>query len=311
MLISIGEFIRFFRVRHKMTQQQLADVLGITTKGLRNIGKGQSNPRAETLALVEDYFKIKISRFYPSNTDMLTLETYRLMWEMLELADKGDLPRAYLRANKLERLDRHKNDICHLNIAYVKARYFGDFQGDWQQAQTHILNAIQYADYTDFGAHLRIESIYPSNSEFRTFKYLGEVHLAVGKSAKAIQIFEEVLTSMESILQDVHLRQIFSNLEELTKLYHDFIPELATHYYEAGQYEQALQTIEKCHHPHPTEFKALCRLGRVSEALNLLVDTCSYAKNPELERELVEDFPELERQIRAVFQMYGALVGMY
>lgn len=309
MMISIGEFIRFFRVRNKMTQQELADKLGITAKGLRNIGKGQSVPRSDTLALVEDHFKIKISRFYPSNTQMLSLETYRLMWEMLDHVDKGDLPRAFLRAHKLERLERQKNSLCYLNIAYVKARYAGEFQGDWKQAKDHVLTAISHADYMAFTDRLTIESVFPCRQEYAAVKFLGIVFLAMGEAPKAVQIFEEILTRMESILQDTPLRQIFSNLDELTNLYQNFLPELARTYYELGYYQQALKTSEP---QSPLRFKALCKLGRFEEALNLLINVLSNASDKDvLKDQLIEEFPEIGTKIQGIFHLYLGASKLY
>lgn len=326
MMISIGEFIRFFRVRHKMTQQELADLLGMTPKGLRNIGKGQSVPRAATLSLFEDYFKVKISRFYPSNVDMLTLETYRLMMEMLDMAH-ADIAKAHELAIKLERLDRFKNNTCLMNILYVKAKHAGEALGEWQQAQALIFEALGYVNYVAYDHKLQIDSFLPCPMEYAVLHFLGTALFKQNDPA-SIQVFESIVASMETILSDKTLSQILTNLEEINELYGIYQPNLAKAYYYFGRYEEALLVIKKSLvlnaksvnlvEKYRLQFMILCAMDKEDLALKLLPDLFAFSRRLNGNRhlrtlvgELKENYPHLSKKIGALYKMYSALGELY
>ena len=326
-MISIGEFIRFFRIRNKMTQQELADLLGMTTKGLRNIGKGQSVPRPGTLALFEDHFKIKISRFYPSNIDMLTLETYRLMYEMLDLAQNNQLEKAYEQCLKLERLDRFKNQTCLMNILYLKARYEGEARNDWERALSLILEAVGYVNYVTYSGTLQIDSLLPCPMEYEVLHFLGVTLLNLSDPA-ALQVFESIVASMEKILADKALAQVLINLEEINELYGIYQPHLAKSYFELGRYEEALFVIKKSLvlnaktvnlvEKYYLHFKILIAMDREDLALKMLPDLLVFSRRLSGSRDLrvliaklKEEFPHLSKKINAVYKMYTAMWELF
>lgn len=53
------------RKKHKLTQQGLANELGISTVYVRKLEKGVVNPGRETLVKYESYFQVDMKKLFP------------------------------------------------------------------------------------------------------------------------------------------------------------------------------------------------------------------------------------------------------
>ena len=62
--LEIGEVIRFYRKRKKITQQQLADHCGISKQYLSKIEGNEHIPNAALLLSVIKYLKIPLKAFF-------------------------------------------------------------------------------------------------------------------------------------------------------------------------------------------------------------------------------------------------------
>ena len=57
---SVGERIRYFRYIKDMTQEQLAEVLGVTTGAVYKWESGLSIPELEIIVSMADFFDISV-----------------------------------------------------------------------------------------------------------------------------------------------------------------------------------------------------------------------------------------------------------
>lgn len=62
--LEIGEVIRFYRKRKKITQQQLADFCGISKQYLSSIERNEHKPNAALLLSVIKYLNIPLDAFF-------------------------------------------------------------------------------------------------------------------------------------------------------------------------------------------------------------------------------------------------------
>ncbi|SEP57787.1 HTH-type transcriptional regulator, repressor for puuD [Virgibacillus subterraneus] len=53
------------RIKHKLTQQQLADGIGISTVYVRKLEKGVVNPGRETMVKYENFFSKDMRKLFP------------------------------------------------------------------------------------------------------------------------------------------------------------------------------------------------------------------------------------------------------
>ena len=60
-------FIKNFRIAHNCTQQQIAELVGITRGAFANIENGKREPDIATLICLADYFKISIDQLIRGN----------------------------------------------------------------------------------------------------------------------------------------------------------------------------------------------------------------------------------------------------
>jgi transcriptional regulator with XRE-family HTH domain len=337
MIISVGEFMKFFRKRNKLSQEQVADILGCTVKGLSKIENGVSSPRAYTIGLFEDFFKVKISRYYQRNTEMLPLSSYETLERMLESVGNGDIKGAYNIACEFESSAQARSKECQLNIQYVKARFFAAIAGNYGQAVERCVDGLKYEDYVTWqqddkvGRPLVIESFLPSVSALQLINFLGLCLFENNEREKSVAVFEEVLSSIDRLFNEPKLLKFCYSREEVCNPYCAICNNLAHACYAMGEYEKSLSIAEKGAlnnayfgispfkaDLHYIKFKALCALGRDSEALQILPDVFFLyrgSRNPvemlSIKDELAGEFPRLSNSINTLFNMWNALYTMY
>ncbi|GHV40309.1 hypothetical protein FACS189490_05260 [Clostridia bacterium] len=335
MIISIGEFIKFFRKRHKLSQEQLAGILECTPKGLSKIENGMSSPRAYTVKLFEDHFKVKISRYYQSNAEMLPLSSYEMSMAMLTAVGSGNYKSAYGLACDFERSDYIKNKECHLNIHYVKARFFAAMACDYFEAVKNCAQGLTYEEYVYFyddrdDRPLIVESFMPSAGSLQLINFLGICFVYLKEQNKATAIFEEALTALNKLLNEPNLISFCYSKEDVISPYTAFCNNLSHIYYEQKRYNDALDIADRGlsiikrygmsvfsgEHLY-IKFKSLCSLHQYTEAMRILPDVLFLYKNimdakqfSELNDEFCEEFPKINNMINAVFSMFNTMLTM-
>lgn len=71
---KIGYLVRFHRRERSLSQTQLADILGISLRGVQRLELGEVEPKLETLHKISDYMKISInSLLRPTCKDLLMI----------------------------------------------------------------------------------------------------------------------------------------------------------------------------------------------------------------------------------------------
>lgn len=77
MRVVLGNNISKFRKLRKMTQQELADAIGMERTSLSQIENGLYNPKAETMKRISDVLKASIGDIF-FNPSVLKTETHEV-----------------------------------------------------------------------------------------------------------------------------------------------------------------------------------------------------------------------------------------
>ena len=64
----IGSRLRYLRKQDRITQQQLADSIGVAKSTISMYENGQREPDFETLESLADYFNVDMSTFFPGGS---------------------------------------------------------------------------------------------------------------------------------------------------------------------------------------------------------------------------------------------------
>lgn len=64
----IGSRLRYLRKQDNITQQQLADSIGVAKSTISMYESGQREPDFETLEALADYFNVEMSTFFPGGS---------------------------------------------------------------------------------------------------------------------------------------------------------------------------------------------------------------------------------------------------
>lgn len=247
MVISIGEFIKFFRKQNGLSQASLAEILECTIKGLSKIENGQSSPRGYTIKLFEDYFKVKTSRYYQGNAQTISLAAYEIMWDMLMSIASGNYKKAYKLACQFEESELAKSDECNLNINYAKARFYADFAENYNEALKYYKKGIDCEDYIYFDddGKLKIESFMPSVFVLQLIANMAICFDNMGQLDKAIQVLESSINSLRKFFELPLLINFCYSKEDILFPYSLLENLLSKFYYKQGRMEDVLHAVER------------------------------------------------------------------
>lgn len=59
------ELLKQLRIKHELTQQELAETLDISTVYVRKLEKGVANPGRETMLKYESFFQVDMRKLFP------------------------------------------------------------------------------------------------------------------------------------------------------------------------------------------------------------------------------------------------------
>ncbi len=66
---QIGKSIQLWRKQRKMTQEDFADLVGISVHGISSIERGVNSPALKTIEKISKVLNVPISEFYRSDID--------------------------------------------------------------------------------------------------------------------------------------------------------------------------------------------------------------------------------------------------
>jgi transcriptional regulator with XRE-family HTH domain len=66
---QIGKSIQLWRKQRKMTQEDFADLVGISVHGISSIERGVNSPALKTIEKISKVLNVPISEFYRSELD--------------------------------------------------------------------------------------------------------------------------------------------------------------------------------------------------------------------------------------------------
>ena len=333
MVIPIGEFIKFFRKRAKMSQTALAEIMEITSKGLGKIESSASSPRVYTIKLFENHFKVNLGRYYRSQEDALPLASFECMWEMLMCIMRDNHVQAFKLACLYEGDEYIKNNEFHLNINYAKARFYAATADSHQEAIKYYKRGLKYEDYVHFDEDtqvLTIESFLPSVEALQLLINMANSMKMLGQIGTAIQIANECYNALRKFISMPLLVHYFYDKFDIMVPYSLFENFLAELYYEERRFNDALNIVSESiqnqrafgalhlNEKYLIMFKSLAALGRTSEALAILPDVLFYAqKLPDeevlssMQIALSAEFPAITKQIAAICTMFNTMTTMY
>lgn len=128
-LQKIGYQLRFYRRQLGLTQNQMAEELGISSRNLQRIEMSEIEPKLETLYLIANYLKISVSSLLRPTTEMSlniacfsTIKELHHFKEQIEKANPTDdilLAKKLLIKDHLEKIDGKSNLIAGLEGSIV------------------------------------------------------------------------------------------------------------------------------------------------------------------------------------------------
>lgn len=336
-MISIGEFMKLFRKKHNMTQKELAEELGISRKGMRNIENNRSLPRLATVEAFEEYFKVKLGRYFQTYAEKIEMASYKKMQAMLKILeasegeeDEREITRAYQIACELKSSEFQKNTDCWQAYYLVKAQFYRMVIKDRESAYISCLKGLKFEAFVDYqqGRGLIIDSLLPSLYGMKLIRLLAEVLTELNELNQAVEILEKVLQKLAAIHHENEILQNYFHRTDILLEWSLIEKELAKIFYAQGHFEKALLLVNSslaksiffCYQQDEVywlKFQILCALSRQHEALELLPDLLWLVhwrwkqRNPrkilEFQKEMSKKFPELKLQINKAFSLYQQL----
>lgn len=99
--VLLGKKIQEIRKSKNLTQEKMAELLGIETSSLSNIERGKYYPTAENLAKIADILSVEPFKLYIFNHNKSITELKSDINKMLEKADENELRLVYKVLNSI------------------------------------------------------------------------------------------------------------------------------------------------------------------------------------------------------------------
>jgi transcriptional regulator with XRE-family HTH domain len=166
-MLTIAKNIRFLRTQRKLSQEQLADELGITRSRIGSYEEGRSEPNIQLLITLSDFFKLPV--------DMLIKH---------DLAKAGKQPLIHVGQNRVlfpVMVDENNNDTIEVVSAKASAGY---------------LNGYADPEYVEGLKRMNLPFI-PSGKH-RAFPISGDSMPPLGKGSYVVGKFVEDIKNLHS-----------------------------------------------------------------------------------------------------------------
>ena len=213
--MGIGEVIRKYRKEIGLTQEEMANRLGVTTPAVNKWENGNSNPDIELLAPIARLLHISLDTLMSFHEELSSSEIVEIIRELDDMFDSEGFEKTYARA--LEKINEYPN--CNMLIWQVAvmldARRLTDDCKDSEKYDEQI-NAwyeIALGDENEeikrhaadslFGFYLRKKEYAKAEGYLHYFSdndpmkkiYQGRLYKEKGENEEAYKMFESVIFS--------------------------------------------------------------------------------------------------------------------
>lgn len=213
--MNIGSVIKKYRKEAGLTQEEIADRLGVTTPAVNKWENGNSNPDIELLAPIARLFHISLDTLLSFQEQLTESEIEDIIEQMDKMFDTEGFERTYEWA--FERIKEYPN--CNMLIWQVAVildsrRITGDCTepekydrqiNSWyemalndenEEIQHHAADSL-FGFYLRKKEYIKAEKYLQYFSDYDPMKkmYQGRLYKEQGKTEEAFEIFENVLLS--------------------------------------------------------------------------------------------------------------------
>ncbi|MBP5185209.1 MAG: helix-turn-helix domain-containing protein [Lachnospiraceae bacterium] len=175
---SIAENIRLFRKQKKLTQEQLAEAMGVTTGAVHKWEAGLSTPELGLIMDLADFFDVSVDILLGYKINDKRLDTlYKRVTERLTTMDPAILPEIE------QALQKYPNVF---NVVYKAALIFLVFSiGEENKA-----NAKRALELFERSLALLPQNTDPSVGEVTIYSNMASAHEVLGEYDKAVEILK-------------------------------------------------------------------------------------------------------------------------
>ncbi len=179
MNINLSENIRLFRKQRKLTQEQLGEVLGVSTGAVYKWESGLSVPELDIIVEMADFFDVSVDVLlgYKLRDNRIDSVVERII-ELLKAAN----PEAISEAEKALKKYPYTFEIVLL-CAEVNLVF-----GAMSHSKSQLLRAIELLEQS---LMLISQNRNPDISEFSIYGTIGEAYLLMGESEKGLELMKK------------------------------------------------------------------------------------------------------------------------
>ncbi len=232
--MKIGEVIRKYRKEEGLTQEEMANRLGVTTPAVNKWENGNSNPDIELLAPIARLLHISLDTLLSFHEELTTAEITEIIWELNQLLDTDGFEKAYARAAEIVKaypncnmliwqvavmLDaRRLTGACDIPEKYdeqINEWYERALKDEDEEIKRHAADSL-------FGFYLRKKEYEKAEQYLRYFSekdpmkkiFQGRLYQEQGEKDNAYQMFENVIFSEYQTLNCAIASMIMMSLED-------------------------------------------------------------------------------------------------
>ena len=143
--LQIGEKLRLLRRKNHVTQDRLADYLGVTPQAVSRWESGICYPDMETLPHIADFFSVTMDELFSYDGQQTELSVRACLDQVEHLTDRGQYQEALtLLREALAASPSHYG--LQLSLASVLSELAGEAEEADEQSQTQLKEAVSICE---------------------------------------------------------------------------------------------------------------------------------------------------------------------
>lgn len=232
--MDIGKVIRKYRKEAGLTQEEMANRLGVTTPAVNKWENGYSNPDIELLAPIARLLHISLETLMSFHEELAPSEVEEMIRELDSMLDSEDFEKVYVKATEMIREYPNCNRLIWQIAVILDARRLCDDSVDSEKYDKQINSWYEMALQDEdeeirrcaadslFGYYLRKKEYEKAEEYLRYFSDkdpMKKIHWArlyemKGEKESAYKVFENVLFSEYEILNFAFIHMMNMAIEE-------------------------------------------------------------------------------------------------
>lgn len=232
--MDIGKVIRKYRKEAGLTQEEMANRLGVTTPAVNKWENGYSNPDIELLAPIARLLHISLETLMSFHEELAPSEVAEMVQELDSMLDSEDFEKVYARATEMIREYPNCNALIWQIAVILDARRLCDDSVDPERYDEQINSWYEMALQDEneeirrcaadslFGYYLRKKEYEKAEIYLRYFSdkdpmkkiHRGRLYEMKGEKESAYKAFEDVLFSEYQILNFAFIHMMNMAIEE-------------------------------------------------------------------------------------------------